>query len=287
MTEPILGASHSKLNWWLKVGPARPDGFHELETVFQQLKLAEQVTICKTHDEECILTGFPDDIPAESNLVTRAWRLMKAAFPEVGGVHFSIIKNLPQGGGIGGGSSNAAWMINAINRLYRLNAPPDVLNDIASEIGSDVPFFLNGGTAIGRGRGEILEKQPACPKYWLVLMMPSRRMATAEAYRMLDSNREELDATGDKTHTLSRFLTSLYSGDPSQLAAAIHNDFEILAKNYEWYQNCCSKLTTAGALRAFLCGSGSTVAGLVVNEEAAIEIANIVGGIPTSTYDNR
>lgn len=287
MTEPILGTSHGKINWWLRVGPVRPDGYHELETVFQQLELAEQVTISAVPRDECILTGFPADIPAEGNLVYRAWRLMKAAFPEqVSGVHFSIIKTLPQGGGLGGGSSNAAWTINAIDQLYQLNTSPMDLHHIGAQLGSDVAFFLKGGTAIGRGRGEMLETMTPCPKYWLVLMFPLERMSTAEGYRLLDTFNEGDRVTRDKAHTLSSFLTSLYSSDPYQLADVIVNDFDKVVGNYPWYRKCRDDLMEAGAIRAFLCGSGSTVAGLVQDQKTAFEIAERVGGIPTCTPDS-
>ncbi len=283
MTEPILGTSHGKLNWWLKVGAVRPDGYHELETVFQELDLGEQVTITRIDDVVCMLTGFPPDIAADNNLVTRAWEKMKTAFPgQVSGVHFSVIKTLPHGGGIGGGSSNSAWAINAIDRLFHLNASYPALHTIAAELGSDVAFFLKGGTAVGRGRGEILEELAPCPRYWLVLMIPTVRMPTAQGYSMLDELRRTSHKTGSNAHTLSDFLTSLYSGDPEQLARYIHNDFELVAENQDWFRNCRSKLEDAGVLRAFLCGSGSTVAGLVRDKNTAQKISALVGGIPTS-----
>ncbi len=284
MTEAISGTSHGKLNWWLKVGPVRSDGFHELETVYQELEVSEQVKMSRLSDNKCILDGFPEDIPAESNLVTQAWNLMQQAYPDkVAGFQFSIVKTLPQGGGIGGGSSNAAIALNGINQLYCLNAQLQDLRQIAANIGSDVPFFLDGGSATGLGRGEIVETLHSCPTYWLVLIIPDQRIPTAEAYKQLDKIRESaLQETAQK-YKMSQFLTVLNSGDPEVLATAIHNDFDIVAQNYQWYRDYVKTLKKVGVLRTFLCGSGSTIAGLVRNEDEARKIATFVGGIPTKT----
>jgi 4-diphosphocytidyl-2C-methyl-D-erythritol kinase len=107
-------------------------------------------------------------------------------------------------------------------------------------------------------------------------------MSTAEGYRLLGNLRKNSRLDGDKSHTLSHFLTCLYSGDPHALASAVRNDFDTVASNFKWYHDCCVRLREAGSLRTFLCGSGSTVAALVADQASALEISGVVGGIPTT-----
>jgi 4-diphosphocytidyl-2-C-methyl-D-erythritol kinase len=281
MNDRIIATSHAKINWWLKVGPPRPDGYHDLETVFQELDLGETISFHKNESDTLNLSGFPPDISPEGNLVTRSWNVMRQAYPgKVGGVDVEIAKTLPRGGGLGGGSSNAACTLAALNSLFELGAGVSTLEKHGARIGADVAFFIRGGTAIGTGRGEILEQQPPVPRYWLVLVVPGEPMPTAQAYRELDKIEKP---AGDKSHTLPAFLTNLYSGNPTFLANSIHNDFELVASKHQWFTHSRDQLLAAGALRAFLCGSGSTVAGIVTDELSGQRIAETVKGILTST----
>lgn len=244
--------------------------------------MAETISFHKSAGKSLNLSGFPADVAAETNLVTKAWKLVHNAFPgKVGGVDIDISKMLPRGGGLGGGSSNAACTIAALNSLFELGADVETLQKLGSAIGSDVAFFIRGGTAIGRGRGEILEQQPPCPRYWLVLVVPKIGMSTKEGYQLLDA--AERPAEEDKTTTLTDFITNLYSGDVQRVAASVHNDFELVAERFEWYRDARKILMNAGTLRTLLCGSGSTVAGIVTDEMAGQRVAKEVGGILTST----
>ncbi len=279
-TDVVTITSRAKINWLLRVGPPRSDGYHELLTIFQELELGEPMTFRALQATECRLSGYPADIPPEKNLVTRAWQLMAGNYPAVRGLDVSIKKSLPQGGGLGGGSSNAACTLKAINALYHLNVPDSELEQLAGQLGSDVSFFIKGGAACGSGRGEILEQLPPSPVYHLVLVFPRERMSTAEGYRLLD----EISRPIPSPHTLSTFLTAVQSGSPATLAPYLQNDFELVAKNFNWFSETRTKLQQAGVQKVLLCGSGSTVAGLCENRYAAQRIALHVGGIPTYTW---
>lgn len=280
--QSIQITSRAKINWLLHVGPLRSDGYHDIITIFQELNLGEtmQFTAQPEHDQ-CILTGYPADIDPEDNLVTRAWHMLRKLCPDrVHGIHVSIEKTLPQGGGLGGGSSNAAATLNALNILYNLDLPIADLERLAGMLGSDIPFFIRGGTALATGRGEILSPLPPAPIYWFVLQFPTERMSTADAYRQLDSHHR----VEPSQHTLSKFLTTLHHGDPILLAPLLFNDFEIVAEKYFWFTDARQKLSTAGALATLLCGSGSTVCGLCRDEQHANEVAQKAGGTVVSTF---
>jgi len=279
--EPLHLRSHAKINWLLAVGATRADGFHEILSLFQALDLGDDMTFRALETDECQLTGFPADIAPETNLVYRAWRLMQERFPgRVHGLSVLIEKQLPRGGGLGGGSSNAAATLNAINQLYGLSLPPVELASLGATLGSDVPFFITSGAAIVRGRGEIVEPIAApLPCYHLVLVFPYEGMPTPEAYRKLDS----MQHVSLFPHSLSPLLTEWRSGDVARMAAAAQNDFELAARDYQWYQEATGRLHEAGALKTLLCGSGSTVAGLVKDAAEGEMVARNAGGTLTHT----
>ena len=263
--------SHAKLNWYLHVFDPREDGFHDIETVFQELDLADELTFEILRDaNECVIDGFPDDVPAETNLITRAWKLMQSAQPGiVRGLRVRVEKNIPRGGGLGGGSSNAACALVALNELYKLHLPLPEIETLGASLGSDVPFFIRGGCAIGRGRGELLESVQAPPAYHLVLTFPTHGISTREAYLRLD----QIVSRPKPHHTLETFLRAIATGNPYRLASAISNDFELALKQEKWFHDVISALDHAGSLRSFLCGSGSTVAALGKDHAHCLELS--------------
>lgn len=273
--KPLTLKSHAKLNWFLYVGDTRPDGYHEIDTLFQELEIHDTLTFEKRNDNELKLSGFPDDIPHEMNLVTKAWRAAKengSAFG-INGFNITINKILPQGGGLGGGSSNAAAMLNAISQFYP-DYPLEVLDTIGRSIGSDVAFFLNGGIAHASGRGEILQQLPNSRiEIPLVLYFPDEKMNTKEAYKALDLyiEREKRQMTTDA------FIDKLKSYKTSKINNTHKNDFELVAKNFSWYNQAQNLLIRNGCIDSLLCGSGSTLAGIAKSTEDAKDIARQIG----------
>lgn len=288
--EPFSISSPAKINWLLNVGPLRPDNYHHLQTIYQTISLADALTFeALPATDACILAGFPPDIDPATNLVKKAWNLCRTRWPErVRGVRISVDKKLPRGGGLGGGSSNAGLTLRALSRLFDCGTLQDEthINDLetlAAQIGSDVPFFITGGTATGTGRGEVIQSLSASAPLWLVLITPDESINTGEAYRHLDRIQRPFPSERQFEMQALTLSEALRTGNAPAVASLITNDFELVAERHSWYRNAKAALEDAGALRAFLCGSGSSIAGLFPNEAAAQRAAGDTGGILTHT----
>ena len=263
--------SPAKINWWLRVLDRRPDGFHDIETVFQEIALHDTLELdALPGRDECLIEGMPGGVETRSNLIWRAWDALRSEYPDrVGGAVVHVTKRIPMGGGLGGGSSNAATTLKALADLYSLPATSDDLRAVASRLGSDTAFFIRGGCQVGRGRGELLEPvaAPAHP-VGLVLVFPSQGVSTAWAYA-------ELSRRGRPSPPMSlpEFLRILGPAEPAALAGAVHNDFEVVVSGLPWFGEAREALLRAGCTTAFLSGSGSTVVGVVPKEKNSREIA--------------
>jgi 4-diphosphocytidyl-2-C-methyl-D-erythritol kinase len=255
----------AKLNLFLRVVGRRPDSFHELETVFQSIDLADELTLVPADDLR--LTGGSDAAPpGPENLVLRAAAALRAATGYPGGAAIHLGKRVPVGAGLGGGSSDAAATLVALNRLWRLDLPMERLSELAAGLGSDVPFALRGGTALGRGRGELLEPLPT-PDYWFVLLRPPFPVPTPRAYALYRPAPSDAPALGD-------FLAALSAGDPVRLGPLLRNDLEAGVFG-EWPELAAlrERLLAAGALGARMTGSGSVLFGLARGKTHAQEIS--------------
>jgi 4-diphosphocytidyl-2-C-methyl-D-erythritol kinase len=253
--------SFAKINWYLRVLEKRPDGYHDIETLFQEISLADELTFAISGHGECEIVGMPFDVPPGKNLIHWAWALLSREFPgKVGGCTVQINKRIPAGGGLGGGSSNAATTLKGLNTLFSLGLTVQELEELGAVLGSDVPFFIQGGCAIGTGRGETLTRIDLHPGIDLALFFPNVAVSTAEAYARLD----ELIRV-PPTHSIDDLIHALQSKDTERVALCIHNDFELPLAGSEWFRSACLKLTNIGCVRAFLSGSGSTVIGMQKN----------------------
>ncbi|MCX7624750.1 MAG: 4-(cytidine 5'-diphospho)-2-C-methyl-D-erythritol kinase [Candidatus Sumerlaeaceae bacterium] len=250
--------SHGKINWYLRVVQRRADGFHEIETIYQEIALADEMIFEPMETPECDILGMPFELPKEQNLIWRAWKCMREHCGSVvEGLRVRIKKSIPACGGLGGASSNAATTLRAVNMLYKLGLADEQLEDFAASLGSDVPFFVRGGCAVGTGRGEMLQRVERVPSYSLLLAFPEAKVSTAEAYRRLSTLQRPTPR-----YSVWEVVKLLREGGIDELASAIHNDFEILVNQEPWFTNACSTLKQFGCLRTFLSGSGSTVVGL-------------------------
>jgi len=263
--------SPAKINWYLRVLDRRPDGYHNIETVFQEIALADEIEFEVCERRECLIAGLPG-VPQEQNLIWRAWRLMADIHgDQVGGLRARVTKRIPMGAGLGGGSSNAATTLKAVCRLFGLKVGDDDLAAAGASLGSDVAFFIRGGCAVGRGRGEELDPVADARAIPMVLAFPDAHVSTAEAYaRLAHLPRRE------PSSRIGAMVDALRSGDPVRVAAAVHNDFEAVAASEPWYREAAGALLRAGCLRAFLTGSGSAVVGVLQNENSASEITALV-----------
>lgn len=259
----------AKLNLFLRVIGRRADGFHELETVFQAIDLADELTVAP-EDALQLTGGCADAPPGPENLVLRAAAALREATGCTRGAVMHLEKRIPVGAGLGGGSSDAAAALIALNRLWDLNVSRERLMELAARLGSDVPFFLMGGAALGRGRGELLEPLPLIPgaaSRCFVLARPAFPVPTARAYavyRPAPADTPDLDA----------FLHAYATGEPERLAPVLRNDLEAGVFG-EWPELVAvrERLLAAGALGARMTGSGSVLFGLARDEAHARQLA--------------
>jgi len=246
--------SFAKVNLHLQVVGRRPDGYHELKTIFQTVSLHDLLAI-----EETAAAGVELEVPdggapaGEENLVHRAARAVLERWAPGRGVRIALSKRIPAGGGLGGGSSNAAVTLMALPEVLGLAAPPSELRAMARELGADVPYFLVGGTALGLGRGDEIVALPELPEERLVLVDPGVPVSTAEAFAALGSPRPRPLPSG--------VLEFLASGRAAGIAAlGGDNDLEetVLAR-VAAVRSVYNALRRAGAAFVRLSGSGGIV----------------------------
>jgi 4-diphosphocytidyl-2-C-methyl-D-erythritol kinase len=238
----------------------RPDGYHELRTVFQTLALHDTLDIAYTPARTTAIT-LDDPLHLPANLVLRAARLFFENFDLTGCLHMRLTKRIPPGGGLGGGSSDAAAVLLALPALTGRPATLSQLTALAAQIGSDVPFFLTGGTALGIGRGEELYPLPDHPARPVLVLAPHIHVSTPEAYRALNRPASSADltseATARKLNTFQSFVWQGYS------ASAMENDFEDAVFGlYPELGRLRRKLERLGAQPARLSGSGAALFGV-------------------------
>lgn len=254
--------AYAKINWALRVVGKRGDGYHELETLFQSISLCDTLAF-----EPATETSLECDDPAipvdETNLVLRAVRALGAP-----PVRIVLQKRIPAGGGLGGGSSDAAATLVALSRMFGIEAP---LHERAISLGSDVPFFLAGGTAYASGRGEILSRLPDAAPIPLVLVFPEERVATAEAFRAIRRYSAPLG--------FERYR-AMVDGDLLAHDIELVNDFEEpIFDRLPQLGELKVRLYELGAAWAAMSGSGSTVVGAFRSQAARDEALGALSGV--------
>ena len=238
----------------------RRDEYHEIATVLQSISLCDELTFALRDDDQVMLTCTDPEIPVEGNLILKA----VGALPRVSGVEINLIKKIPAKGGLGGGSSNAAITLVALNALWRLGLEGNHLKQIGSKLGADVPFFIEGGTAIAKGIGTNVVEAADVERRWLIVVTPNASVSTATAYKLL--NAPSL-TTFDSLSILASSFTEPFSGDSSQWP--LHNDFEgVIFETEPEIRRAKLALLDAGARNALLAGSGSSVFGIFTDEAA-------------------
>jgi 4-diphosphocytidyl-2-C-methyl-D-erythritol kinase len=270
----MLARSYAKVNLWLRVVGKRPDGFHDIETIFQTVSLFDELEFDAGHPSIEVSMS----VPVEDNLAERAARALTRERNL--GARVTIRKHIPVGAGLAGGSGNAAAVLRALDLLWELRTPGDELVDLAAGLGSDVPFLLEGGTKLGWGRGELLARLPYEPDLWFVLGISNEGLSTAEVYRRWDPLGPAGRVGGAPVETesnLGEFRDALASGDPDLIAARVRNDLQAAALDARpELADKLEGLIAVGALAAFVSGSGPTVVGIGRDEEHARTLAGSV-----------
>ncbi len=256
--------SFAKINLTLRVLGRRTDGYHEIETVFQTVTLHDELTFEARDDNQLELVCDAPDVPCdESNLVHRAGVALRERYGAAHGARIRLAKKIPAGGGLGGGSSNAAVALVGLARLWKIEMGRDALAAIGASLGADVPFFLTGGTALGTGRGTHIFPLADAPAKQLLLVTPRVRVSTAEAYKSLNSH-----ALTKEVAPVNLAVSRAQAEISGSLHAALKNDFEpVVYHLYPEIERARDALTAAGASGALLSGSGASVFGLFENVE--------------------
>lgn len=268
LPQSVTALCNAKINLFLRVKARRSDGFHEIETIYHSISLADIVTVTPSKtglSVSCDDHAVPRD---DSNLAVRAAAMaLGEALPQaaagpsgaagVRGLHIDIAKRVPMGAGLGGGSADAAGSLVAVDRLFGLGLTASKLERLAEAIGSDVKFMVRGGCAIGRGRGEELEWLPALPPLPIVVVVPELTISTAWAYESL-----KMELTREDTH-LTMMADALRKEDVAGLCDLLENDFERLVfGRFPIVKRIKDELIGLGARGALMSGSGSSVYGI-------------------------
>ena len=276
----------AKINLCLEIIGDRPDGFHELVMVLQSIELADIVDIQTSDTQDIYIQCEHPQVPAdETNLACRAATLMCQTFPEIhanyGGVAIRIKKNIPVAAGLAGGSSNAAAVLVGINLLWKLGLTQPELQDLAAQLGSDIPFCISGGTAIATGRGEKLATLNNLSNIWLVLAKYDNIAVSTpwayETYRQQYGDSYISDAAGVKIRTTqihsSPLLKAIAKRNNVEIGKLIYNDLEkVVLPKHPQVAELKSIFVEEDILGTMMSGSGSTVFALCESQSKAIAV---------------
>ncbi|MGQ7749921.1 4-(cytidine 5'-diphospho)-2-C-methyl-D-erythritol kinase [Streptomyces sp. WC2508] len=264
----------AKVNVQLAVGAPRPDGFHDLANVFLAVGLYDEVTVTPADGLRITCSG-PDaaQVPLDAtNLAARAAIALAERHGIAPDVHIHIAKDIPVAGGMAGGSADGAAALLACDALWSTGATRDELLAICAELGSDVPFSLIGGAALGTGRGERLTPIEAGSAFHWVFAVADGGLSTPAVYGEFD--RLTADTDVPEPEASPALLDALRTGDATALAAALSNDLQPAALSLRpSLADTLAAGTAAGALAALVSGSGPTTAFLVADEESARKVA--------------
>jgi len=267
----------AKVNLQLSVGAKEADGYHNLVSVFQAISIFDDVTIKFAEPGSGLTISVSGEqthgVPADANnLAAKVVALISKEYDLVIDAHIEIRKSIPVAGGMAGGSADAAATIVGIDYLYSLAMTREEMVEIAAQIGSDVPFMLSGGTAIGTGRGDQLTAALSRGTYHWVLALSKAGLSTPAVYAECDRLRAELEIIEPQTH--EKLMQALLAADAPAVGAALVNDLQPAACSLRPALRLVLDVGQEyGAMGAIVSGSGPTVAFLVADEEAGLDLA--------------
>ncbi|MEN9716051.1 MAG: 4-(cytidine 5'-diphospho)-2-C-methyl-D-erythritol kinase [Candidatus Nanopelagicales bacterium] len=273
MTKSVTVRVPGKVNVYLGVGPREFSGYHELATIFQAVGIYDEVTVSAA-DSLTIsgLGSFADQIPTdETNLVWQAAELVARACGEEPNIHIQIDKSIPIAAGMAGGSADAAATLVACDTYWNAGIPRDQLDAMAATLGSDVPFMLHGGCALGVGRGDVLSPVMIRGSFHWVFATFDEGLSTAQIYEKTDEMRGLEFEEAPEVPT--ELLSALARGDAPALGRLLHNDLQLAATTSRpQLGRVLEQGIDYGALGAIVSGSGPTCAFLVRDESSAIDL---------------
>jgi 4-diphosphocytidyl-2-C-methyl-D-erythritol kinase len=263
--------SFAKVNFGLEIVRLRQDGYHDIRSVLTTIGLADAIETEAIDGPQLVVECDDPEIPTdEGNLVVRAARALSGAAGSRRGARIRIEKRIPVSAGLGGGSSNAATVLRALNLLWWAGLDHSKIAQIAATVGSDVPFFLRGGAAVASGRGDRLEPIPDPPPLWIVLVNPGIQVSSAWAYGAYRRAKMELTNAGAR---INMAISGFRSNDAARIGAGMYNALEpIVFSEYPELRSIKEELLSFSVLGASMSGSGSAIFALAEDEESAREI---------------
>ena len=259
----LFRSPNAKINLGLRITSKRPDGYHNLDTVFYPIELRdvlEVIKVQKNNDASIVVTGKEIQGPAEKNLCLKAYQLIKEDHPDITGIQIHLHKSIPMGAGMGGGSADGAHMIKLLNAVFNLGLNEEKMSKYALKLGSDCPIFIKNKPCYATGRGELLEEMNIdLSGFYLLIVSPGIHVSTAEAFEKIIPNTSiktckeiiQLPIEKWKDHLINDFETTVFESHP------------VLKSIKE-------KLYNMGAMYASMTGTGSTLFG-IFKEKPAFE----------------
>lgn len=269
----LLVKAPAKINLSLDVLYKRPDGYHEVEMIMTTIDLADRLELTLLNGREIRILSHNRFVPDDQrNLAYQAAKLLQDRFSVAKGVAIMIEKNIPVAAGLAGGSSDAAATLRGLNKLWQLGLTLDELAELGAEIGSDVSFCVYGGTALAKGRGEIITPLPAPPTCWVVLAKPFIGVSTADVYRRLSLN-------GIKHPNTQEMIEAIVHGDFAGVCSNLENVLEdVTFRLHPEVALIKEQMKRFGADAVLMSGSGPTVFGLVQHDSRMQRVYNGLRG---------
>lgn len=252
--------SYAKINLFLDVLSKQTDGFHQIRTIFSEIDLFDELNFTLTEKDGVKILSNKDFVSMEDNLIYKIAIFIKEQYNVQYGVEIKLIKNIPVAAGLGGGSSNAATSIFALSRLWELDLSAEEMNSIARKFGSDINFFLYGGTALGTGRGEKITPMKNINLTNIFLVNPGFRISSKEAYKSCIVTEENEDWEKFPTCQTKFYYNKLQEG---------------LIPKYQEIKKIIQEIKDHGAGNAILSGSGATIIGFCPNRDIAQKLSKL------------
>lgn len=276
----IIEKAPAKINLGLDVLYKRDDGYHELEMIMASIDLADRLTFSPLEENKIIIDTNSGFLPTDrKNNIFQAIEMMKYHYHFEGGVHVELQKNIPVAAGLGGGSSDAAATFRGINHLFQLNADLEDLKKLSIPIGTDIPFCLEGKTALVTGLGEIVTPLScALPQCWIVLVKPKISVSTPRVFSKID-----VDTLAHPNITALK--EAIEKNDYTELTNHLGNSLETYTSSkFPIVQHIKEKMIEFGADAAVMSGSGPTVIALCEKHSRALHVANSLKGFCQEVY---
>ncbi len=280
MSTALRYRSYAKINFYLDVLDKRPDGYHNIETIFQSVSLYDELSFVEQPNRVSLTCNLRDFVPSEENLAYRAAMLLKERTGCPQGAAIKLKKNIPVAAGLAGGSGNAAATLVALNTLWDLRLAPGILLGLALELGSDVPYCTIGGTVAARMRGEEMMSLPPFHKTWLVLVHPEVAVSAARVYNspLLEHSTEQPFAGWTRS-----FRKAVNALEKSNFAGSVFNRMEgPVFDSLPQLADVKQRLLNLGCVAAAMSGSGPTMFGVCMNKREATGVSETIKEFRTS-----